>query len=228
MISGDRSSPEPIIRLTNVSRRYRSGRATIHAVRGVSLSLAPGTTTALVGPSGSGKTTLVNLVVGAEPPDDGSVDRRHDLGDSWHHIAFVPQGLGLMGELTIAENIELPGRLGGPTPRRSGELIDSLELRALGPRFPADVSLGEQQRAAVARAAIVEPSLLVADEPTAHQDEGRARAVMDELCGLATRGSAVLIATHERRILDRVDSIITMRDGEIVESATSDRPPASI
>ncbi len=209
------STETPPVALRGVSRRYRTAGQTIVAVNNVSLELHPGHLDALVGPSGSGKSTLINLIIGAEQPDNGSVVFRDDISVAWDSIAFIPQALGLMHELTVGENIALPSRLARQATPVSGDLLDGLELAGLIDRFPSEISLGEQQRAAIARALTLRPTVLIADEPTAHQDEKRAAAVMSMLSGLTRRGSAVLIATHERRILNQATRVFTMLDGEL-------------
>lgn len=208
----------PVIRLVDVGRRYTTRAETIDAVIGVSLSLNGGELVALVGPSGSGKSTLVNLMIGAETPDAGAVERSPSLTGRWNDIAFVPQGLGLIAELSIRENVGLAARLGFDGGRPTDEVLDRLGLMALADRRPDEVSLGEQQRAAVARAILVRPTLLVADEPTAHQDEANASLIMTELRQLVARGSAVLVATHEQRVLASVDRAVVMEDGRIIAS----------
>lgn len=208
-----------MIVLDGVSRHYRTGSTQITALDNVSLSLVPGALHALVGPSGSGKSTLLNVIIGAEQPDSGHVrysdGTSNGISERWDQLAFVPQGLGLMTELTLAENVGLPLRLGHTGRRSVDELMTELAIDELGDRFGSDVSLGEQQRAAIARALITDPAVLIADEPTAHQDEGRARAIMAQFRALADEGSIVLMATHERRILDEVDVIVMMEDGHL-------------
>jgi putative ABC transport system ATP-binding protein len=174
--------------------------------------------TALIGPSGSGKTTLVNLIVGWEDPDSGEVlmaSRSH-----WSDIAVVPQGIGLIDDLTIQENIDLPLRLGTPGRATAAELMERLGLSELGHRRPYEISLGEQQRAAIARAMVGQPRVLIADEPTAHQDEANADRIFSMLERAAAAGSGVIIATHETRLIERADRVIRMDDGSLVEGVS--------
>jgi putative ABC transport system ATP-binding protein len=200
--------------LTDVVRQYRTPAETVRAVDGVSLTLHSGTVTAIVGPSGAGKTTLINLIVGWDRPTSGAVRRM--AGDDWQGIAVVPQGLGLLPELTIAENVWLPVRLGNPARRPLEELLEAVGIVDLARRLPDEVSMGEQQRAAVARALAAGPRILVADEPTAHQDEANVRRISELLTATAAEGAAVLVATHDRRLLDTVDAVIRLEDGLIV------------
>lgn len=204
-------------RLDRVSRRYRSAAETIVAVDEVTLELRSGEIVGLAGPSGSGKTTTLNLILGWEQPDDGIVDVSAP-GMGWRSVAVVPQELGLLPELTARENVLLVGRfVRGDVPAASDvdELFAALGLDALADRHPDELSMGEQQRVAVARAVVMAPALLVADEPTAHQDELRADQVMEQLARVADAGGAVLVATHDERLLDRVDRVIRMLDGRV-------------
>ena len=205
------------LRLDHVSRRYRLRAETVHAVRNVSLSLASGTVTGLMGPSGSGKTTLINLIVGWERPDEGVVLKDASVGDDWRGIAVVPQSLGLLEELSLAENVQLPVRLGNASRVSVDDLMREVGLDHLAHRTPDEVSLGEQQRAAVARALVSQPAVLVADEPTSHQDEANAMMVARMLRAAAGWGSAVLIATHDERILAVADAVVRLADGAVVD-----------
>jgi ABC-type lipoprotein export system ATPase subunit len=210
-----------LITLDAVHRRYRLKVETIRAVNGISLSLRSGVVTGLVGPSGSGKTTLINLVIGWEQPDGGTVARDPDMVDDWRSIAVVPQALGLLAELSLAENIGLPARLGNPEDRTPAALLLALGLDELGDRMPHEASLGEQQRTAVARALATDPRVLVADEPTSHQDEANVAIVANMLRQAADDGAAVLVATHDDRLLEIADEVHHIENGSIIE------PPAS-
>lgn len=206
-----------LCRLAHVTREYRTAAATVVAVDEVSFAIDAGVVVGLIGPSGSGKTTTLNLVLGWEEPTHGTVISNL-AGDGWHRMSVVPQDLGLLPELTAAENVWLPWRFtAGTGPAASvDESLESLGLEGLSSRYPDELSMGEQQRVAVARATIVHPRLLVADEPTSHQDERRAGLVMDRLVAVARLGGAVVVATHDERLLGRVDRVIRMLDGRVV------------
>jgi putative ABC transport system ATP-binding protein len=203
------------IRVDLVSKQYRRGREMVAAVQGASLELWSHKMTALIGPSGSGKTTLLNMIIGAEPPDEGAV---HGIPptDDWGALSVVPQSLGLLNELTMLENVTLPLRFGATQAYPAVELLDSLGIAHLADRSPAETSLGEQQRVAVARAIIASPAILVADEPTSHQDEANVHRVLDSLAACAASGSAVLIATHDQRVIEQCDVILGLTDGAIM------------
>ncbi len=211
-----------VIRLDGVRRTHGRGRATVRAVDGVSLELDAGRITALVGPSGSGKTTVLNLLIGWDRPDSGTVWRHDTVDDTWAGVAVVPQGLGLVPDLTLRENIELPVRLGNRRRYATAQLTDHLGLDHLLARHPDEVSLGEQQRAAVARAVICHPTVVIADEPTAHQDEANADRIMAVLAAAAHDGAAVVVATHELRLLDRADRVLRLVDGRLDPSVEHD------
>lgn len=219
-----------LIEAVGVTRRFRSGSSTVTAVDDVSLTIRAGESIGLVGPSGSGKSTLVNLVLGWELPDDGRVTSSLPVGDDWASVAVVPQEFGLVDELDVRENVALAARLSRTTRAARDAAIDvdavlaSLDLSALARRRPGELSLGERQRVAVARAVSCAPRLLVADEPTAHQDRARADLVMSALAAVVRSGGGVLVATHDDRLLEAVDRVVTLVDGRVVPS--SGGPPA--
>ena len=133
----------------------------------------------------------------------------------WSRLAIVPQTLGLLPELTMVENVEFPLRLGARVATDPGEAMELLGIGALANRPPQETSLGQQQRAAVARALVTAPALLVADEPTSHQDEANAERVTAALAEVAATGSCVFVATHDNRMLDRCDVVLQMSDGAV-------------
>jgi putative ABC transport system ATP-binding protein len=203
-----------VVRLADVSKRYHRGREVVTAVDHVTLDLSSRSMIALVGPSGSGKTTLLNLIVGGDEPDHGLIEGPPGRAD-WSQLTIVPQTLGLLPELTMGENVGLPLRLGASCAADVGAVMEFLGIGALADRPPEETSLGEQQRAAVARALVTTPALLVADEPTSHQDEANTDRVTDALAGAASAGSCVFVATHDSRMLDRCDLVLRMTDGVV-------------
>ena len=216
----------------DLARSYRRGPEEVRALRGATLQLERSEVVALVGPSGSGKSTLLAILAGWERPDRGVVRWRGGPPPEqprWKDVAVVPQSLGLLEELSIEENVSLPLRLegslhdGGP---RVGELLERFGLAELAARGPAEVSLGEQQRAALARALVVRPTLLLADEPTGHQDAEWAVGVLRALREAAARGTCCLLATHNAEALPFADRILAIRDGVVSEDGAN-RPSAS-
>ena len=226
------SIPPPVLQMFNVSKSYHRGPEEVHALVDATLTIVPGELVALVGPSGSGKTTLLNVVCGWEPPDSGrfiwqgmkEISSPGELG--WDQVGIVPQALGLIEELTIAENVQLPARLGtgdkATQLARANTSIADLGLADLQDRLPAEVSLGEQQRAALARALVASPALLLADEPTGHQDSVWARGVMRALRNACVEGTSCLVATHNPEVLRYVDRILGIRDGMLGDLAPED------
>jgi putative ABC transport system ATP-binding protein len=207
---------------SELAKTYRRGAEDVRALAGASLHVAAGELVTLIGPSGSGKTTLLSVLAGWEHPDAGAIVWRgaplpHPETLTWSDVAVVPQTLGLLEELSIRENVELPLRLGpGADGRvRAGELLETLGLSGLADRLPDEVSLGEQQRAAVARALVLEPAFLIADEPTGHQDAGWTRGVLDVLRVFASGGGACLVATHHKAFVRFADRVLAIGDGQV-------------
>jgi putative ABC transport system ATP-binding protein len=210
-----------VVEAVGLRKSYRRGPEEVRALRQADLTLHAGELVALVGPSGSGKTTLLNLLCGWERPDAGRLAWSSTPGHQappWDEVAVVPQDLGLVDELTVAENVELPlwlaGRLDEDRPEAVA-LLERLGLARHGGRLPAEVSLGERQRVALARAMVVGPRLLLADEPTGHQDADWAAAVFAAMAALTAEGSCCLVATHSEELLAKVDRVLTIGDGRL-------------
>ena len=217
---------EPVLRLDGVSKSYRRGPETIHALQEVSIELFAGEMVAIVGPSGSGKTTLLNVMSGWEVPDTGTIaragaDDEDPLG--WAQLGIVTQRLALLEELPAIENVELPlvleRRLDADGRARARGLMETLDVFHLQHRRPLQTSLGEQQRTAIARALVLAPVLVLADEPTGHQDAGHAATVMSALREAAAGGAAIVIATHDFGARSICDRTIEMADGRTVGAA---------
>jgi len=215
-----------VIDVCEVSKTYRRGDELVHALRDVTFSLGAGEVVALLGPSGSGKSTLLNVLCGWEDPDHGTVTWDAIPLDgatrSWAHLALLPQALGLLEDLSVRENVELPVRLGGGQVGHGGvvgsaadALLAALGLDDLADRAPEEVSLGEQQRAALARALVCSSRLVLADEPTSHQDEAWVGPVFGLLRAAADTGSTCLVATHDPEGLAVADRVLTIRDGRV-------------
>jgi len=222
-----------IVEAVGLRKSYRRGPEEVHALRQADLLLRAGELVALVGPSGSGKTTLLNLLCGWEQPDGGRLSWSSMSGRQeppWSEVAIVPQDLGLIDELTVAENVELPLWLAGQLEQgRTGaaDLLGRLGLAGHADRLPAEVSLGERQRVALARAMVVRPRLLLADEPTAHQDADWAAAMLQAVRDLARQGSCCVVATHSQELLAEVDRVVAISDGELELTGEPGRSPAA-
>jgi ABC-type lipoprotein export system ATPase subunit len=222
------AQPAGGLRGTGLVKRFSRGSETVTALAGVDLRVDAGEFVALVGPSGSGKSTLLALLCGWETADEGELSYLGPLADrrpetlGWRNLALVPQALGLVADLSLADNVLLPARLrktDAAAAARAGTLLADFGLAHLADRYPHQASLGEQQRAAVARALLLRPAVLLADEPTAHQDRGHADRMLDAVVDAAREGSAVLIATHDEQAWARADRVLSMRDGVVTEGA---------
>jgi putative ABC transport system ATP-binding protein len=228
-------TPAPEIEVTGVSKHYPDGPSIVTALASVSCEIRPGAFVALVGPSGSGKTTLLNLIAGLDTPSAGCVrvmgtdlaglpdTRRSAL--RLRHIGIVFQAFNLLPGFTVEENVSWPLRfldVGRRAARaRAGQTLSDLGLpEAMHRRWPAELSGGEQQRVAVARALVTEPRLLLADEPTGNLDPDLSLEVMNLLREVNAGGTTVLVATHDRELIRLVGRrTITLEQGRIVEVA---------
>jgi putative ABC transport system ATP-binding protein len=221
-VARDGSLPT-VLHVEGLSKSYGKGTSVVRAVRDATFEVGVSEVVALVGRSGSGKTTLLNLVAGWERPDAGSVridGVERPKSPAWKEVAVVPQKLGLIDELSVRENIEYPARLEGLL--LEGEpmiraLIDDLGLAELQDRYPSEISVGEQQRTALARALVLSPRLLVADEPSSHQDRGWTDEVFARIRMAADVGTACIAATHNEAIISYLDRVLDMHDGVVAE-----------
>jgi ABC-type lipoprotein export system ATPase subunit len=216
---------EAAVSVANLSKEFHHhGGDVVQALDSVDLDAKPGELVGLVGRSGSGKTTLLNVIAGWERPTSGEVRWRDEVDPSappWSTVAVVPQKLGLMEELTVEENIEYPARLSNTLEEREDhieELIGLLGIGDLRGRFPREASVGEQQRTAIARALAVRTSVLLADEPSGHQDNASAERVFAALRRAADAGTAVVVATHNREVIRYLDRVLAMKDGRLEEA----------
>jgi putative ABC transport system ATP-binding protein len=208
----------PVLRVSGVRKSFATPAGETTVLDGVDLAVERGEIVALGGRSGSGKTVLLTVVAGWEQPDDGTVELPAAATDGaeprWRELAVVPQSLGLLDELTVEENILLPRRL-DPSRRPGGDLTERLGIAHLADRFPSQISRGEQQRVAVARAAALAPRLLLADEPIAHQNESWAEAVLAVITDLAATGTACLLATHDPLAFQAAHRILHLTQGHL-------------
>jgi len=219
------------LRAHGLTRRYQRGTRPVTALSTVDLELSPGELAVAAGPSGSGKTTLLSLLAGLDTPDAGTVDTVPPLPPGvppaalgWRDLAFVPQSATLLEELTVRENVALPVRLApGTPPVDIDELLDRLDLAHLGARYPSQVSGGEQQRTAIARALVLSPHVLLADEPTGHQDRVRVHRVLTVLRAHAYAGHTVLLSSHDEDVIAGADRLLRLVDGRLAGDA---RPAA--
>lgn len=222
-MSAARVADVAVISVEDVSKSYRRGPETVRALQGVDLRMSEGQLLGLVGPSGSGKTTLLNVLAGWEAPDSGTVYWNGGVvtasslaGKGWEEIAVIPQGLGILDELTVKENVGLPVRLTRGEQARTDEMLEIMDLGAVADRRPRDLSLGERQRVSIARALVRLPRLVLADEPTGHQDAVWAEGVFAVLRRFSSEyGTSCLVATHDEEVLGALDRVVTLEDGRL-------------
>jgi putative ABC transport system ATP-binding protein len=223
-------SREPTLRVRQIEKLVPLGREIITILRGVSFDLFPGEMVALMGPSGSGKSTLLGIVSGLDRPTRGEVlldgteignlSERSLASVRAKKVGMVFQSYNLIPTLTALENVQLPLFVPGRNGHNTGRARDLLADVGLGHRLshrPSQLSGGEQQRVAVARALVTDPSLLVADEPTGNLDSETGTALMDLLLELRARlHTTILVATHNDAVAARADRILRLRDGQLV------------
>ncbi|HXM66449.1 MAG TPA: ABC transporter ATP-binding protein [Candidatus Acidoferrum sp.] len=222
----------PAIRLEQLCRHYRMGETLIRAVDGVTLRIATGEFVALLGSSGSGKSSVLNLIAGLDRPTSGSVTAqernlaelsREELAKyRLHTVGMVFQSFNLIASMTLAENVELPMRFAeidrGERDGLAREALARVGLQARMNHRPSELSGGEQQRAALARALINRPKLLLADEPTGNLDSRTGTEIMNMVRDFNRQlGMTIVMVTHERALAERyAQRLIFLADGKLV------------
>ncbi|MDF2620902.1 MAG: transporter related protein [Xanthobacteraceae bacterium] len=223
----------PAIRLDKVELSLGTGAARVHILKGVSLTIGQGEAVGLIGPSGSGKSSLLMVLAGLERADSGTVtvagqaltglDEDALARFRGRHVGIVFQAFHLIPTMTAIENVAVPLELAG-RPDAFARAAAELTAVGLGARldhYPAQLSGGEQQRVAVARALAPEPRILVADEPTGNLDEATGRQIMDLLFeAQARRGATLVIVTHDPTLAKRCDRTVRLRSGAIETDGT--------
>jgi putative ABC transport system ATP-binding protein len=225
---------QPLFQLSGIERHFALGETTVPALRGVSLSIERGESVAIWGPSGSGKSTLLNLLGLIDAPNAGEL--RFDGEDVLaldddaltdcrnRKIGFVFQGFNLMPVLTALENVMLPLQIRGVATsvarQRASDWLAHVGLERFAAHRPDKLSGGQRQRVAIARALVVEPMLVIADEPTANLDSENSRAVIDLLQKMNQEtGVTCVFSTHDPRLLDHVPRHVRLADGLIESDA---------
>src|SRR3954470_6449656 len=214
------------LRAHGLVKSYGPARAARRILDGASLEVAPGELVAVVGRSGSGKSTLLHLLGGLDWPEDGWVEvggERLVARDADHirarRVGFVFQAFHLVPELTGLENVLLAARVPGAAPQtaqRGTELVERLGLAPVSSALPHELSGGEQQRFAIARALAGDPDVVLADEPTGNLDAASAALALAPRRAAADAGRAVVVVTHEPEATGRADRVLELRDGRIV------------
>jgi putative ABC transport system ATP-binding protein len=218
-----------LIRLQNISRRYKMGAEIVHALRTVSLEIARGEYVAIMGPSGSGKSTLMNLLGCLDTPTEGSYELNgvqvSEMNDNHlaeirnREIGFVFQTFNLLARSNALRNVELPLIYAGVSSQERRQLaLDALAQVGLADRVhhkPNELSGGQRQRVAVARALVNNPAILLADEPTGNLDSKTGNEIMALFEELSSKGNTIILVTHEEDIARRARRIIRLHDGLI-------------
>ncbi len=226
----------PVISLRNVVKEYRMGDNDVHALRGISLDIPRGDFVAIMGASGSGKSTLMNIIGCLDVPTRGhfwldGVDVRtlddDDLARIRNRkIGFVFQSFNLLPRMSALANVELPLVYAGVRPHqrrlRAEEALESVGLGQRMHHYPSEMSGGQQQRAAVARAIVTNPALILADEPTGNLDTESSLDVMSVFDALHSQGRTVVLITHEEDIAAYTERVVKLRDGRIVDDYRQD------
>lgn len=222
----------PVIDVQNVTKELKLGQHTVHALRGVNMTIYAGEMVGIVGPSGSGKSTLLGIIGGLDTPTHGKIlidgidisrmneDKLTEIRNE--KIGFIFQFFNLIPTLTAVENVALPiqfARKTGFNPtRRAKELLDMLGLADRMHHRPSQLSGGQQQRVAIARALANEPPLLLADEPTGNLDSESSMTVLQALDDVQRNmGTTVVIVTHDLKLAQRADRTLVLKDGLIID-----------
>lgn len=218
-----------MLELTDVVKEYRVGEQRVRALDSISLRIEAGEFTSIIGPSGSGKSTLLHLLGALDSPDSGSITFQGEeigaLDDNRqsefrrHRVGFVFQFFNLLPTLSSWENVAVPKLLDGTGLRkakpRALELLDRVGLADRADHRPAELSGGQMQRVAVARALIMDPPLILADEPTGNLDSKTGAAILELLGDISGAGNSVVMVTHDMGAVEYCDRVITLRDGRI-------------
>ncbi|MCH7478952.1 MAG: ABC transporter ATP-binding protein [SAR324 cluster bacterium] len=231
-----------MIRLEGVSRRFRDGANEVSALADVNLEIPAGATVALTGKSGSGKSTLLHLIGGMDWPTAGRITvdgfALHELDDPaltrfrLTRVGFVFQFFHLLPALSLMENLLLPAELAGlragAARERARALLREVGLEERSRSYPDRLSGGEQQRVAIARSLMLEPPILLADEPTGNLDSDTGGRVLDLFLRLSReRGATLLVATHSREVGARMARQVELRDGTVQQDSTAQRDSAA-
>jgi len=220
-----------VIRIKNLGKTYNESQVPVHAVKGINLTFEKGEFTAIVGPSGCGKTTLMNMIGGLEIPSSGKVEingieiqtlsSKNLIDFRLHNIGFVFQAYNLIPVLSAKENVEFIMQLQNwdkiKMENRTISLLESVGLQDKINSRPNQMSGGEQQRVAVARALASKPQFVLADEPTANLDSHATSKLLDIMKSLNEKENITFIfATHDQRVMDKARRVITIEDGKVI------------
>lgn len=231
-----------VARLKGVEKTYQVGEVQVRALRGVDLEIASGSFLSIAGPSGSGKTTLLNLLGALDTPSAGTIEvggnliggmRPKELADFRNtHLGFVFQSFNLIPVLSVTENVMFPLHLYGVSDsaerrRRVQQALEDVGIGELATRLPAELSGGQQQRVAIARALVKDPSLVLADEPTANLDSDTSREIITLMRELnQRRGTTFVFSTHDPLVMEAARRLIMLRDGQVERDEQREEAPS--
>ncbi|NDJ79226.1 MAG: ABC transporter ATP-binding protein [Chloroflexi bacterium] len=227
---------QPVILLENVEKIYKTKAGPLHVLKGVDLHINEGEFVAIVGPSGSGKSTLINMITGIDRPTSGEVhvagQRLTNMSENavakWRgrNVGVVFQFFQLLPTLTVLENVMMPmhytGTYKGTRRERALELLDLVDLPDVMDKYPSQISGGQQQRAAIARALANEPKVLVGDEPTGNLDVVSAGLVFALFEDLVAKGTTIVMVTHDRDLAGQIPRVEEVRDGQLMSQEEID------
>ncbi len=231
----------PMLALTNVTKTYRIGGQTVRALDDITVSLTGGEFVSVVGPSGAGKSTLLHLLGALDRPNSGSIrfqgDEISELNDDErsefrrHSVGFVFQFFNLLPTMTAWENVAVPKVLDGvrmsKVKAKALELLELVDLADRAEHRPSELSGGQMQRVAVARALMMDPPLLLADEPTGNLDTKTGAAIMGLLTDIAhQQGRSVVMVTHNLSAASTTDRVVTLTDGRVGSDVIAGEAPA--
>ena len=222
-----------MIRFNDVSKSYGHGDVAVHAVKNLTLEIPSGVFTAIIGASGSGKTTLLHLLGALDRPTTGTVEVNGEnlgaMNDAERtryrreKVGFVFQFFNLLPTMSAIENVCLPAELSGKpgawARERASALLDQVKLGHRKGHRPDSLSGGEMQRVAIARALVMDPPLIIADEPTGNLDSKTGSAVLEVLKSAAGGERSLILVTHDKAVAERADQVLTMRDGRLMADA---------
>jgi putative ABC transport system ATP-binding protein len=221
---------KPLISLEGVRKIYKTKAGPLEVLKGVDFQVNKGEFVAIVGPSGSGKSTLINMITGIDRPTQGEVyvtgERLTHMSENqvakWRgkNVGVVFQFFQLLPTLTVLENVMMPmnyvGTYPGKRKQRAMELLELVDLPDVAHKYPSQISGGQQQRAAIARALANEPALIVGDEPTGNLDTVSAGLVFALFEELVSRGTTIVMVTHDRDLAGQIPRVVEVRDGRIM------------
>lgn len=230
------SNGKPVISLENVEKIYKTKAGPLKVLKGVNFQVNEGEFVAIVGPSGSGKSTLINMITGIDRPTTGEVhvagQRLTNMSENqvakWRgrNVGVVFQFFQLLPTITVLENVMLPmhyvGTYKGQRKERAMELLDLVDIPDIANKYPSQISGGQQQRAAIARALANDPKVLVGDEPTGNLDTISAGLIFALFEELVEQGTTIVMVTHDRDLAGQIPRVEEVRDGQLMTQAEID------